>query len=341
MRTAALIVAVAVAALSAQAASSTSLARGPAPLRGVPLERGTALRLLVADNPPFVLDVDSGTVTPVAGIPPITRGTLSVVGVGGRSGVVIARSQRNATLYGVRGGQARVATLGHGTNTWPAASGDAVWVQSRRGHSPCRLRRVGLDGRVLDAPRAFPCATTNDPAGGSLGLVANRTRVIDPLTGRTVLRTRNGIVAVAGKSVLLRGPGKQLALLDTATDRERRFRWPSILEGLDRPAVDPRGRFIAIAFADPAWQGGGNQAADVWVLDTRTRALTQLPGLPAFVSLKFTDIEWADDGRLVILGESARKAFVAVWRPGRKRLALKTIRLPERNSGSDTFAPLR
>lgn len=37
---------------------------GPVPLRGAPLGGETGLRLLVADKPPFVLDVDSGTVSP-------------------------------------------------------------------------------------------------------------------------------------------------------------------------------------------------------------------------------------------------------------------------------------
>jgi hypothetical protein len=79
----------------------------------------------------------------------------------------------------------------------------------------------------------------------------------------------------------------------------------------------------------------------VWLLDTRTRKLTQLPGMPAFVSLKFTSMAWTHDGRLVLLGESSRKDVVAVWRPGRQRLALKTVHLPRRTSGSDSFAPLR
>src|SRR5690242_6686835 len=41
----------------------------PGPLRGAPLAAHTGLRLLVADDPPFVLDVDSGRTTPVTGLP--------------------------------------------------------------------------------------------------------------------------------------------------------------------------------------------------------------------------------------------------------------------------------
>jgi hypothetical protein len=61
--------------------------------------------------------------------------------------------------------------------------------------------------------------------------------------------------------------------------------------------------------------------------------------MPAFLWLKFTSMTWTDDGRLVLLGEDgSRGGFVAVWRPGWKRLALKRIPLLHRRSGSDSFA---
>ena len=80
--------------------------------------------------------------------------------------------------------------------------------------------------------------------------------------------------------------------------------------------------------------------SDVWLLDVRSGALTQLPGMPAFVSLKATSIAWTHDGRLVLLGESGGRDVVAVWRPGGAELALKAVPLPERSGHSDTFAPL-
>jgi hypothetical protein len=64
--------------------------------------------------------------------------------------------------------------------------------------------------------------------------------------------------------------------------------------------------------------------------------------MPAFVSLKRTSMAWADDGRLVLLGETNGKDVVAVWRPGQRRLGIKTLSLPDRkDSGSDSFAVLR
>jgi hypothetical protein len=52
-------------------------------------------------------------------------------------------------------------------------------------------------------------------------------------------------------------------------------------------------------------------------------------------------IAWTHDGRLVLLGERDELAFVVVWRPGQKRLALKRVRLPVRDGVSDAFAAIR
>jgi len=327
--------------LTARAAPSVlEGGRVPEPLRGAPLQGNTGLRLLVPENPPFVLDVDSGTVIP-SGLPAQRRGTLRILGVGGRAAVVVARSRwQRADIYAVRGREARVSRLGTGTNVSPAADGHAVWIQSVASRSRCALRRMGLDGRQLRAPRRFPCGTGSDPVGGSLGLVSRRTRVLDPDTGRLVLRTRWGVLAAAGTKLVLAGPGKSFTLLDGKTGVQRRLPWPSTLGWRDAPAIDPRGRFVALAFADPAW-GPGGQALDVWLLDTQTGKLTQLPGMPAFVALKRSSMAWTDDGRLVLLGESSGKDVIAVWRPGERRLALKTVQLPERYGASDSFAILR
>ncbi len=329
--------------LTARATTSgLERARDPVPLAGGALPTKTGLQLVVADNPPFVLDVDTGKVIPVAGVPAMSRGTLRVVGVGGRAAVVVASSRwQRASIYAVRGPVGRVSQLGTGANVWSAGDGRTVWIQSAL-PSGCTLRQVALEGRRIRAPRRFPCATVSDPSGGLLGLIVGRTRVLDPLTGRAVLKTRWGVWAVAGTKLVLAGPEKQFTLLDGMTGATRRLPWPSILGFRDQPAVDPRGRFVALAFAVPAWDGGGNQALDVWLLDTETGKLTQLPGMPAFVSLKRTSMAWTDDGRLVLLGESNGNDVVAVWRPGQRRLGIKTVSLSDRSdSGSDSFAIVR
>jgi hypothetical protein len=329
--------ATAVAVVAVGAAGSA--AREPVPLAGAPLEGKTGIRLVVADVSAFVLDVDTGKVTRVRGVPVVRRGTLAVVGVGGRAAVVVAHSGRNGQVYAAEAAARRFVSLGAGRDVVPATDGRSVWVKSVVDRSRCTLRRMGIDGRELDAPASFRCRSTI-AAGGSLGLIVNRTRMVDPVTRRTVLRTRWGILAAAGRRLVLAGPDRQLALLDGATGRERRLRWPSVVTMLDQPAVDPRGNLVALAFATPAWKGRGRQVLDVWLLDTRTGRLVQLPGMPAFVALKATSLAWTQDGRLVLLGESEERDVFAVWRPGQRRLALKLLELPLRGGGSDTFAPV-
>jgi hypothetical protein len=330
----------AVLAAGVSAAAAAHRADEPVPVRGVPLTGKTGLRLLVADNPPFVLGVDSGRVSRVRGLHRIGTGVVSVVGVGGRSAVVVSDSARDADFYAVRGLGTKATYLGKGRKVVPAAGGRSVWITRVVNRDHCGLRLVALLGQEVGGNPSFPCASEFE-SGGSLGVVVNRIRILDPRTSMTVLRTKWGVLAAAGRQLVLAGPEREFTLLDAATGAERRFSWPSVLaERHDRAAVDPRGRYVALEFGDPTWQGSGMQVSDVWLLDVRSGSLTQLPGMPAFVSLKRTSLAWTADGRLVLLGESEGRDVVAVWRPGQARLAVKRVRLPERSGGSDSFAPL-
>src|SRR5205823_10424933 len=94
------------------ALAGSALAAQPSPLRGVPLVGQTGLRLLVAADPPFVLDVDTGSVSPIAGLQVRDRPVLSVRAVGKDAVVWLARRTRGvprAEIYVVRRG-AREAT---------------------------------------------------------------------------------------------------------------------------------------------------------------------------------------------------------------------------------------
>ena len=91
------------------------------------------------------------------------------------------------------------------------------------------------------------------------------TAVYDPVRGRDDVAAAPGIVAAAGTHLVLVAPepsfdepdqSRPLTLLDAATGARRELRWPSIVDpngqgGLDRRAVDPRGRYVAIGFGDP------------------------------------------------------------------------------------------
>ena len=138
----------------------------------------------------------------------------------------------------------------------------------------------------------------------------------------------------------LHWPDYRFTLTDTVTGARHRFPWPSILKA-SRPRRSIRRAATSRSRSPtPRINLTGNQVLDVWVLDTATAKLTHLPSTPAYVSLKRTSIAWTHDGRLVLLGEEDGRAFVGVWRPGREALSLKSVRLPEREGGSDEFAPL-
>ncbi len=95
-------------------------------------------------------------------------------------------------------------------------------------------------------------------------------------------------------------------------------------------------------FADPAFRLSATQVMDAWLLDPLTGRFRHLPDMPAAVGLKATSMAWASGHRVVILaavaGLGRGRALVAVWKPGLRQLAVRSIRLPDRtSSGSDSF----
>ena len=347
VRTRALLATVIAAGLVLVAAGSVT-AREPASLRGSPLGT-TGLRLLVDDSTPFTFDVDTGAVTRLQGLG-ARRHDGYVLAVSRNAAVLVdvRSSPLTRQLYLARSDRTTVTALGAARDVVPDADSLGVWVTRVTSKAHCVLLRIGLDGRG-GAGRAIPCAWVIRP-GGSLGLVVRRARVIDPATGRTVMTSRRGVIAVAGDRLLLAGvnrhdrPGDtlaaKLALLDSSTGTERTVRVPATTGSLEDPALDPRGRYLALPFGNPSHRLSGSQVLDVWVVDTLTGAVTHVPAMPAYVHLKATSIQWTYDGRLVLLGEDDDGAFVAVWRPGQRTLPLERVRLPERTGASDSFAVL-
>ena len=183
---------------------------GPLPLlRGSRLRGPTHLRLIVADAPPFVLDVDRHTVRRIAGVASPGRDGLELMQTPGGA---VALVDRQCSRCGVRTRAFLVTAAGP-------------------------TRRIAIGGRVAAARKA------------------------------------------AARWAVRRGPGEGLTLVDRASWRQRRLRWPSVLPELDGAIAEPHGPFVAIGFADPAY-GGPPQAEDLFLLDTRTGALTHVPGFP-------------------------------------------------------------
>ena len=312
----------------------------PKPLRGMPLTGSTGLKLLVAADPPVLLDVDSGRITPVGGLNVHGNPVLSVLAVG-RDAVIWldrrtpAKRSPTAEIYVVHHDGATATRIATAWGVEPAANGQAVWLTSFKDAHHCELREVALSGRQLRS-RPIRCSTRLID-GGSGGLLIEGSSVVDPLTGRTLLRT-DAVWAIAGHYALTdSGCCHPLTVTDLRSGTRRMLPWPSKIGSTDQAAVQPNGKLIAVDFADPAFQGSGTQVTDAWLLNPATGRLQHLPDMPAAVALKFTSMSWTNDGRLVWLAQTEDHDVVAVWRPGQKRIAVRRIRLPVRNSGSDTF----
>jgi hypothetical protein len=336
--------------LSAPSSAVAGAATRPGPLHGVPLTGATGLVLLVSADPAYLLDVDTGRVTPVKGLSVHGPGpVLSVLAVG-RDAVVwidrrgLANRIPNYDIYLVRHGEAIATRIAVGSAVQPAAGGRSVWVKSFVDAHHCTLRKIGLAGRYLRGPRPVPCsAALIDPGGGAL-LVEGRS-VIDPASGRALMRTSR-LLAIAGNLALTVRLPHPLTLTDLRTGTRRTLRWPSWVGGpswgTDQAAVDPSAKLIAVSFSDPAYDSTGTQVTDVWLLDPSTGRWQHLPGMPADVALKWTSMSWTSDGRLVMLARTptssqATHAVIAVWRPGEKSLAVRSVHIPARDSGSDSF----
>lgn len=328
---------------AATGSASRAMVTNPSlkPITGAPLMPDSGLKLLTSAVPPVVVDVDSSVATPVSGVT-FDSGTLWTVSIAGTAGAIVsAPPGRPSVIYAIRGSSPyEVISLGEGVNAWSAGDRRTVWISERAG-GRCTIRRVNLGGQLVRAATQFPCLRLRDPTAGQLGVVVNSRRIINPSTRRLVFSSDSTIMAVAGKQVLLDRNSNELAIADTTSQRMWRLRWPSILRGTDQAITGPNARWIAVSFGDPAWNGGPQQAIDLWMLDVKTRKFTHVPGMPALVALKGTSIAWSKDNRLVLLSQYTGKDTVGVWRVGEAQLAIKPIEIPGRQtSGSDTFAPL-
>jgi hypothetical protein len=266
--------------LSARSSAVASAVARPGQLHGVPLTGATGLVLLVSADPPYLLDVDTGRVTPVKGLSVHGPGpVLSVLAVG-----------RDAVVWG------RDAV---------------VWVDRR----PFASR---ITHEVIYLVRHGGAIATRVTAGSD----------VQPAAG--------------GRSVWVGEPQHQLTLTDLRTGTRRALRWPSQIGSPDQAAVDPSAKLIAVSFSDPAYHLSGTQVTDVWLLDPSAGRWQHLPAMPADVALKFTSMSWTSDGRLVMLAQTptsgpASHVVIAVWRPGQKSLAIRSVHIPARDSGSDSF----
>lgn len=324
--------------------ASAAVSAPPKPLRGVPLRGATGLKLLVANAPPFVLDVDTGRITRITGLK-IRGNVVLTVLPAGRDAIVWLYRDRprtkvpRAEIYVVRRGTTKAVRLATAWEVAPTADGSAVWLKRYDDARRCSLREVSLEGAERQGPRAVPCSGRLVDAGAGAVLV-DGTSVLDPSTGETLLDAPELWAMVGHFAITTEGSRGPLTVVDLQSGERWRSRYPSRIAGqggTDEATVEARRQLVALSYSNPAYEFTGTQVTDVWLLDPATRRLRQLPDMPAVVSLKFTSMEWTSDGKLVMLAETEGRFVVAVWRPGQERIRVRPVRLPARNSGSDAF----
>jgi hypothetical protein len=307
-------------------------ASGPSHTPVTPPSQGSpGLRLLVADVPPFLLDVDRGTVQPITGLPTTGDRGASVLPLGKEALVLsyryCARCQ-NSSAYVVRRGSTVATGLGTALDFVPSREGNGVWRLTQDA-GRCTIREVGFDGRPLRAAWGVRCGT--DPiAELPAGLFLSYTGPQGNDAHNALLKPDGSVVRLPYQdaqpvvgNLVLTGIDQRTPLLlhDVASGASERLSWPARLHfGLGEVTGQPNGYLATVDFA----RYSPKHRYDLWLLDTRTRRWQHLPGMPAHLIPKVTDVEWTADGRVVILSGH----FLGVWRPGEPRLVVRRVKPP-------------
>lgn len=332
--------------------------RPPEPLprlTGRALTGPTGLLVVAYGNegPPFILNVDRQTVESVQGLGlPLRGATVQSPLVGSLNsapGGVMAAVQRARTqsefLIAPDGAVRHIATVATGARdtTLAARDADATWVLAWPHHGSCTL------GLVPGMRPALPLACGSLMADTTTGVwiaTAHQWRVVDPLTGRSRAHTAvtppvepfdqvgdqlfplHGDLAletIGQHSVgVSGGQPRKLSLVNLISGHRRQLVWPSYFGDIISVVPAPHGPLVAVDFGSPAYPGPA-QAEDVWMLDTTTGTFTHLPGYPARVDIKFSDIAWTSDERLVIIAQGGGRTVLGVWKPGQTTLRLRTV----------------
>jgi hypothetical protein len=306
------------------------------------LRRGSGIdvRLLVADTPaPFLVDVDRTTVQPVSGLPSDGERGVVVTPVGEDALVLSFRlcgRCRRVSAYLVRHGSTDAFPLRKALQFVPARDGQGVWMLDRRGAGRCTVRELSLDRRPRRPARTVGCSTvlvTELPAGllvTSGGLRSTHGALLES-DGDVVRLGDSGAQPVVG-NLLLSGSDRRTPLIvrDARTGASRRLTWPGRPGyALSQVTGEPNGHLAIVEFA----RYSPVHKIDMWLLDTLAWSWHHLPGMPIRLIPKITDVEWAADGRVVILSDKV----LGVWQPGDGRITFRDVTAPDQ-PGSE-FVP--
>ncbi len=323
------------------------------PLTGPPLTAATHLTLAVSENGGrvFLVDVDHHSARAVPGLgiaakqgPQVTltaygSGVLAAVThsdcqmwVSCAKGQVEFNDRESEFLISRTGSVRRIATfpLTRHQYTTQAFHSTSTWVQTWPHAGPCTLALVPGSHPAV----RVPCGYVGPDTGHGLRIAnGNVEMLVDPLTGRVLQRQKTSgvLIALPGDFALESSPtpgATPLALVNLATGARRPLGWPSTLHFGYEVFPAAHGPLVALVFGDPFHPVAGqsvNQAADVWVLNTSTGALTHVPGFPALELLKFSSIAWTAKNQLVIAARGGGRTVVGVWTPGESRLPVRAV----------------
>lgn len=344
---------------------SVRLVSSPTWLTGRPLHAATHLRLVASENagPASIVDVDTGAVERLAQLHvprgPGTAGSalypLMLV-PGGALAVVNHQACQHCAisqddfLIKADGSVRQIASrhfaaLQGTTETAYVPGSSSEWVLTWPHHGACTLRLVPSALPVV----IVPCGALGPafPNGVVLWTDSDqRSVLVNPRTGAVTGALNTGYAYdLIGHGLAIEGTPyaspTSLSLVNLTSGNRLRLGWPSILHFGYQVYPAPHGPLVAVEFADPAYPPPPHetvaQAADIWLLNTRTGSFTHVPGFPILEGLKVSGIAWTTDARLVAVAVGGGRTTVAVWRPGQHTLAVRT--LPALN-GYSAFVPL-
>jgi hypothetical protein len=337
----------------------------PTWLTGPPLSRPTHLRLVVSQNtgPASIVNVDSGQAQAVRGLGvprqqrtwspalyPLTAAPGGALAVVTRQDCARCTVTQTELVIGADGSVRRTTRLtlarDQHTSTPALGSASANWVLTWPRSGRCILRLEPGSRPVV----AVPCGTLGgDTPAGLVISRGSEVMLVDAHTGRVRERFAvHGQFDVISNNVALMAtapgiPGEgdafptDLTLVKLSTGARTHLRWPSTLHFGYRVLPEPHGSLVAVEFADPAYLYSGRQVSDVWLLDPRTGAFTHVPGFPILEHLKFSDVAWSSDHRLVVVAQGGGRTAIGVWRPGSAQLRVGTV---PQLAGYSQFVPL-
>lgn len=283
---------------------------------------------------PAVLDVDTGTATPVTGLPePDPKNiTFSTSSQGRHTFVEVGGPGLNqGRVYLLQGTAAR--QVDRGWFAFPAFDDSGFWLTDQPVYDGlCTVRKVTETGKVLVRPRWTYCGALpfTDTPYGLQAMYRHESLLLAHDSLKKIGRYPR-ILASNRQELLVEAKDGKLALAVPGESKERQVERPSQREAKDgRASAD--GRYLAVPFL----QAEDEERLDFRVLDTQTLKWTRLPSMPLAFDVRNWTMRWSQDGRLVLAGAFAKTkdpdptdadfaTTIAVWRPGDKELTLKQL----------------